>query len=265
MIKKVLSSIVLISIIWLQLSVAAFSDVIEDDVVRQSFEGQTLHIPACRIEIIEDNTAADLVNKNLSVPARNVGIIEDDVADKAFQNVTLNKPVPNTAIIEDEAVFKISGDKNSLTHKNNYKLIDETAETVYIVVFSSDSLKSEDLKIGQKVTFRVKEDVCKGGKVFVKKDTTVEAFIENISKREKYGDPEEIEVGRFATVDTDGNIINLIGGVRKQGVNRAKWVKPVFYTGYCALPFGAPLMLVGFIKGGKAKIEPNQNYKLYYE
>lgn len=264
MIKKFFSLVILTGIISLQLGVVAFSDVIEDDVAAQAFNGKSLFKPACSIEIIEDGLAKDLQGKSLSVPANKPGIIEDDIANKAFQGLVLSKPIPKSVLIEDE-VAKNLGAENLARPQLKCKLIDENAEIVKVSVYVVNSITAEDLQIGQNINFKIKEDVSRNGKIFIKKDTSVTAFIENIAKVEKYGDPEEIEAGRFITTDVDGNIVSLSGIVRKQGANRAKWAKPIFWAGYCTLPFGAPLMLTYFVKGGKAKITPKQNYKLYYE
>ncbi len=230
MIKKKLSCFVLLIIILFQYS-CAVAQVIEDGVALQAFKGQNLSRPACKKQVIEDESIQDL-------------------KDKKFVKAVFNKDI----IVENDYIKE----QEIVRYKPSYKLIDENAEIVRIFVSAVNLITTKDgLKLGQKVNFKVSKDIYKNEVIFIKKDTSVEAFIELISAAGRCGDPDEIEIGRFSTKDINGNIINLTGTIRKQGADRGIWVRPLYNTGYGAIFY--------FVKGGKTRIKPEQNFELYYE
>lgn len=214
-------------------------------------------------EIIEDEAAKELSkNQTLSKNEFKPETIEDEIADKTYKGkhflqVTTKKEIIIEKIdIPDTGIQKVKTVTKPITED----------DVINVYVCSATTIgSSSGKKVGDKVYFKVSQDVYKNGKLFIKKDTDSEAVLENISKQAMGGDPEEIEIGSFSTRDAGGNLINLTGSVRKQGANRATWVKPIVYTGYASIPFGAPLMVVVLVKGGKARITPKENYKLYYE
>lgn len=241
MVKRSCSFLVLFCLIFFQ-SILAIAEVIEDDVVSQSFKGQSLSKPVYKREIIEDEVVKDLQNKNLTRPEYKKTVFDDEIIKNDVSVKACTKPAVH------------------------YKLIDENAEIVRISMSPATLITTKNgLKIGQQVSFIILKDVYKNGELFIKKDTSVNAFIELISKAERYGDPDEIELGRFSTKDIKGNIVELDGTIRKQGANRAKWVKPLYYIGASAPIPCAPLMVFYFVKGGKTKIAPEQSFELYYQ
>ena len=183
-----------------------------------------------------------------------------------FKDKKLEIPVYKKVLLEDEVVKNDSKIQSCTKSAVHYKLIDENAEIVKVFVCSTNVITTKNsLKIGQNLDFKVVKDVYKNGVIFIKKDTPVNAFIELISKADRYGDPDEIEVGRFSTKDATGNSVELVGTVRKQGANRGKWAKPLYYAGLSVPLFGTPLLLCYFVKGGKTCIKTEQNFELYYE
>lgn len=239
MIKKYLSGFILLSLLLLNLPV--FAEIIEDEVAKEAFAGKTFTKPEYKKEIITDNDEIALKNKNLSKPQ--------------FKNVTF----------EDDSSKNDPHLQNCIKPAVHYKLIDENAEIVKIPIHSAKLIKpKDDIKIGQTLIFTVSKDVFKDGKIFIKQNTPVNAYVELISKAARFGDPDEIELGRFSAKDINGNTIDLDGTIRKQGADRGKWAKPLYYAG-ATVPFGAPLMLFYFVKGGKVKITQGETFELYYE
>lgn len=229
MTKKILFYIFLIFILF-DYSYA-FAEIIEDDVVLPSLKGQVLSKPNCGKISIKDEALKDLKNEKFVKPAFKQELIEE-----------------NLYLKEQEIVKNIP----------SYKLIDENAEVVKVSIHSVNLITTKDgLKIGQKVEFKVAKDVYKNDKIFIKKDTPIDAFIELISKAGRFGEPDEIEIGRFFTKDVKNNPVELVGTVRKQGADRGIWVRPLYNTGYGAIFY--------FVKGGRTKIKPEHNFELYYE
>ncbi len=214
-------------------------------------------------EIIEDEATKELSkNQTLQKSEFNPEIIEDEIADKTYKGKHFSQVTPKKEIIIEK--IEITETKIQKTNSSAKPITEDDVINVYVypsITISSSSLR----RTGEKVHFKILQDVYKDGKLFIKKDTDSEAVLENISKPAMGGDPEEIEIGSFSTRDIAGNLINLTGSIRKQGANRATWVKPIVYAGYVSIPFGAPLMVTVLVKGGKARITPKENYKLYYE
>lgn len=241
MIQKFLSGAILFNMIFFQ-STVVLSQIIEDEVAIQAFQGQNLSKPVFKKETIEDETALELKDKNLTRPVYKKVLVEDEIIKNDTSVQACTKPAVH------------------------YKLIDENAELIRVFVYATKLITTKNLlTIGQKVDFKVSKDVCKKGEVFIKEGTPVNAFIELISESGRYGDPDEIELGRFSTKDAKGNPVELSGTIRKQGANRGKWAKPLYYAGLSVPLFGAPLLLCYFVKGGKTNIKPDQNFELYYE
>ena len=241
MIKKYLSGFILANILLLH-STIVFAEIIVDDVAKKAFEGKVFVKPEYKKEIITDYAENDLKNQNLTKPAFKKVILEDD----------LIKNNPNLT--------------NAVKPVANYKLIDENAQVIKIPIHSLSYITSKnDVKLGQTVTFETTEDIYKNNKLFIRQKTPVTAYVELITKAGRYGDPDEIELGRFCTKDINNNAVEIDGTIRKQGADRGKWAKPLYYIGISA-PFPcAPLMLFYFVKGGKSKIKETEVFKLYYE
>jgi len=242
MIKKAFSAVLLLNILALQ-SGFAFAQIIEDDVAIQSFKGQKFVKPVCVKQIQRDEAFLE----------SNSGKQPKPVFKLILQEDTFIKEQPPAII--------------SAKHVVHYKIIDENAEIVKISVCSARdiNLKKEPLKVNQLLDFKVADDVCRGGEIFIKKDTTVNAVVELVSKSDKFGDPQELELGQLWTKDIKGNMIELEGTIRKEGANRGKWAKPLYYAGGYVPIFGAPFLLCYFVKGGKVKLSPKQKFDFYYE
>lgn len=265
MLKKILSSIISVFILLLQSNFAVFAQEIKDDVTERSFKGQNLSKPAFKHAIIQDDIIQNL-DKNAGKPAFNQEAIKDDTLPTYLKKEQLKKPTVENIVIIDKSPTKSVDNQDFVKPDGKYKLIDENAETVYVYVSPINLLVTKKgLYEGEKVNFKVVSDVKKNGELFIKKDTPVEAFVETVTKSSFAGDPAELVIGRLITKDINKNAVNLAGEINKKGANRALWVKPLMYIGYCVPIFGTPLLLLFFVKGGKAKIKPKNQFKLYYE
>lgn len=241
MFRKILTIAFLANLILFQCHIV-LAEIIEDDVALQSFKGQVLSKPVYKKEMIEDECAQDFKDKNLI------------------------KPVFKQVLLEDKFIENRPDVKTCTKHIVHYKFIDENAEIVKIPVSAVNLITTKDgLKLGQTVEFKVTKDVYKNGQLFIKNGTSVSAIVELISKAERYGDPDEIELGRFSTKDVKSNTVELVGNVRKQGADRGKWAKPLYYMG-ASVPYPCGILMVFyFVKGGKTNIKPEQTFELYYE
>jgi len=265
MIKKIFIFTISFYIFIWQCNIAVFAADIEDELSAQVFKEQNLENPIYTQEIIQDECIKNLNDKS-DKPIISQEFLNDELLSNGLNEKQLQKPTVNNTIIIDYIPDKESNNQNLMKFDGKYKFIDENDQTVYIPISSINLLATQKgLFEGKKVNFIVISDVMKNGEVFIKKDTPVEAFVETITKSSFAGDPAELIIGRFTSKDINGNKICITGEIDKKGANRALWVKPLMYAGYCVPIFGTPLLLLYFVKGGKAKIKPKCKFKLYLE
>ncbi len=123
-------------------------------------------------------------------------------------------------------------------------------------------------KEGQKLEFRVVDNVFCDGKLIIKKNTKANATLETIITSGMNGFPAEIIIRNFELADLydSSNEIKiknsqLIDIITKKGQNRALWVYPLKWA-LTPIPFVGSL--TNLIKGGHAKITPEEVFVIYY-
>ena len=98
-------------------------------------------------------------------------------------------------------------------------------------------------------------DVNYKGK-FYPAGTPVRARLETLSPRGTWGTPAEIVIGNFSIGGKP-----LYGEITRNGTNRILWVRPLAIAG--GIFFGTGIFFM-FIKGGHAKIKPDEIFTVYY-
>ena len=247
-------------------------EVIKDEVPASNLKSEQTLKPQMDTFKIDDNAVQDLKNQNLTKPVVNKQVIKEDIPLLKIKSEQAVKPAIESTVIEDKVIpqnlkAKTLRELNPKKPAFNYQSIDYDTNNISIPIASINflTIKKTYLDEGQKVSFKVVEDVIKNGELFIKKETPVSGIIETITKSSRGGDPEELIIGRFETQDIYGNKISLAGEVQKKGANRALWIRPLVWVG-CASFFGSPLVVLLLIKGGRVKILPTQTFKLdYYE
>ncbi len=87
--------------------------------------------------------------------------------------------------------------------------------------------------------------------------TIVKGRVETVSANAMNGDPANVVIGSF---EMQG--ISLYGEISKTGADRMLWIKPLS----CVMGlFGIPGFALMFVRGGHAKIKPNEVYKVYFQ
>lgn len=156
--------------------------------------------------------------------------------------------LPSYAIIEDDFV-NATLDKN-LKIKKQKETTPNSGIPIQIRIKEDFTTKSKPEE-GDFIEFETVEDF----KSF-SAGTTVKGRIEFISMNCIWGVPADIVIGNFQI----GNIA-LYGEIHKGGANRIIWLRPATIVG--TFFFGAGLALIP-IRGGHAKIKPEQIYTVYY-
>ena len=117
----------------------------------------------------------------------------------------------------------------------------------------------EHLIEGQDISFVVKYDVRNNGKILLHSGDVVNAKIETVITSGMNGFPAEIIIDDF-NVSNIGNS-KLLCTYTKAGQNRSLLVYPLKWA-LTPIPFAGTV--TNFIKGGHAKIKPDDTVVIYY-
>lgn len=236
----------LILFISLNIIVLPAYSIIDDEFVQRSLP-KTLKIQNYEKLEIEDFFVEKTLNKNLKIKqVKNNNIVDEFALSNKNKNI-YSKPkvdfseqviVSNKAIKPNVAVARF--DDNSLP--------------IQIAVKKSFSTKQK-IDEGDYIEFETLSDVKIKNKTYPK-GSTVMARVETLSLNKIWGVPSDLTVGNFSL---DNNL--LFGEINKTGANRSFWLYPTVYVTSCF--FGIGLLLIP-IRGGHAKIKPNQTYTVYY-
>lgn len=252
---------------------------IEDEIATAAFKGKHLSKPVYTPEIIEDKIAQKTFkDQKLSKYIFKLHIIEDKIVTNSYKDKKLSKPVYKYTVLEDRvALDSFKGQKLKKT-VFKYNLLDEDTIDIEVTVSALSEIKtshahfeiieskhtgSGKFDIGDKVSFRIKNDVIKDGKLLIRKGTLVKAIVGNIVPSSNRGAPAEVTVERFITRDINGNKVELAGEIKKRGINL---YLPYFILAVAGTPFtfGASQALL-YMHGGQAKIKYGEEFTLYYE
>jgi len=220
--------------------------IIEDDFVQKNLKSSKKQVVAT-IDI-KDEFIEQTLNKNLKIKNAKELNITDAFAEKNTNKNIYNKPEVNFS----EQI--VSASSKIIKPKNNAIILDENSIPIKIGIKETFSTKQE-IDEGDFVEFKTLSEIKIKNKIYPI-NSTVKARIETISSNKTWGVPSDLTVGNFSL---DG--IPLYGEINKTGANRSLWLYPTIYLS--SMFFGVGFLLVP-IRGGHAKIEPNQTYTIYY-
>lgn len=195
-------------------------------------------------------------------------VIEDDLEKYLDKNLKIKEYKYRN--IYDENLPKVSNKKrrgvlvdfeeffpkNPVHFVKKKVIIDGISDTTTIKIKIKNYLTTKSFpKEGEMVEFETIEDV-KIRNVLYKKGTTIKGRIENISQNESYGVPADMILSNFKLGE-----ISLAGDIEKAGANRTLWLRPVVWV--TSSFFGAGYLLIP-IRGGHAKIRPEEVFEIYY-
>mgnify|MGYP001625043758 CR=1 FL=1 len=117
--------------------------------------------------------------------------------------------------------------------------------------------------IGDRVAFKVVNDVKKDGQLLIAKDTIVYAKIAEVSPRAMGGAPAEMTIESFEMYDKKGNLVPLDGQIASSGYSLSFWIG-LAELATTPFLFGLAVPLLRLLPGGQAVISPRKNYVVYY-
>lgn len=204
---------------------------------------------SCCAAIIIDDFAENTLDKNLKIHPHKEVIIEDEFLPTSVTTKTLRK-ISNQ--LQSEVLPNIK-----TTNPQRKKLVISENEKEYILVRIKESFTTKSKpEEGSYLEFVTTEDKYIKGKLYPA-NTPIKARIETFSPRAMWGSPADIVISNFYIND-----IPLYGNISKTGKNNTLWVRPLACI--AGVAFGTGFFFM-FIKGGQAKINKNEVFKLYFE
>lgn len=221
---------------------------ISDDFVEKTLSNKQ-KVMTVQQPVIKDTFVEKTINTNAKYkPAKN-NVIIDSFAENNKNKNQYTKPVVDFSeqkiIVSQKTTqprkIAITNEENSIPIKIRVKNYISTKQKFD----EGDFIEFETLS-----EVKIKNKVYPAG-------TIVKARIETISYNKIWGVPSDLIIGNFSI---DGK--RLAGEISKTGANRSLWLYPTIYM--TTLFFGVGLLLIP-IRGGHAKIKPQQSFTVYYQ
>lgn len=231
------------------------------------------------IPTIEDEAITSLKNTHAKKVEYKNTIIEDDLISALPKTQSAKKHKYKQEILSDEKI--VMSDENKKLKRSDYKKSVKTEAGLAVVLKPINKIctKSKRLKyqnengtdsvnlpypyVGDRVAFKVVEDVIYNEKTVIEKDTIVYAKIGEVSPRAMGGAPAEMTIEGFEIYDKNGKLIPLDGEIASSGVSLSFWIG---LAELATTPFliGLAVPLLRLLPGGQAVVSPRKNYIVYY-
>lgn len=222
---------------------------IKDDFAEKTLSKE-MHIKSLQYQNIQDDFVEQTINKTLKPKTLKTVIIEDTFAQKNTNKNQYSKP----NVQFDEQLITTS---TKTTTPRKILLITEDENSTPIKIRIKKYLSSKHkVDEGDYVEFETVADTIINKKNYPA-GTIIKGRIETLSLNKIWGVPSDLTVGNFSI---DGKPLN--GEISKTGANRSLWLYPTVYM--TTFFFGVGLLLIP-IRGGHAKIKPQQIYTVYYQ
>ena len=235
----------LLSLICFSLAIyPCFALDISDSFVEASLD-KNLKIKPMEHELITDSFAESNTNQNVSI--KPAGLIVDK-----FAEANTNKSFKKAQIVIDETLPKVAKSDDRIKKA----VFDYSKKEIAVPIKAVRLVSTKDNpEEGSFVEFETTNDVVINNKTY-SKGTKVLGRIETVSMNYSLGVPADLTVGNFRI----GNEL-IATEIHKTGANRSLWVKPCSYVGLCFFGLGVLIMP---IRGGHAKISPDESLTIYY-
>lgn len=139
----------------------------------------------------------------------------------------------------------------------NYESLERVP--IKLQITNSISTKKDNIYDGEKLEFRVREDVFYDNKIIIKKGTIVKAEIETYITRGWNGIPAALIIDNFEIPNIEKDKLKSL--YIKKGANRTIYILPVKWALTPLPPTGS---FTNIILGGHAKITPKDKIVIYY-
>ena len=199
--------------------------------------------------LIEDEFIDKTLDKNLKIKNTNYIPPVDEFTQNNLKKNTFSKK----EVSFDE---KIPTPPKEKTFAKKVAIIDEK-DFIPVKVKIKEAFSTKNkIEEGDFIEFETIEEIKIKNKVYPEK-TTVKARIETISANSFRGIPADLTIGNFSIDNTF-----LQGEINKTGANRSLWLYPTIIAGDIFFFAGE---LLNVVKGGHAKIKPQEIFTIYLE
>lgn len=248
------------------IGIKAFADnLIQDNFVEKTLANKQKVIHVNNYVSIEDSYV-DSTLKNVSIQEKpNVVAISDSYVDDKlsnFKTLVNNQSKSQELIIQDELANKIVSKSVAKSPSQTLSYDFESVNQIPVKLSIINAISSKSpLVEGQKLEFKVLNDVKINDRQILKKDTVVNATLETVSQRQAFGVPANLVIDNFVIQDPAFKDVKLEGMINKIGANRSLWVYPL---GYTFTPFFGAGLVVFTVRGGQAIIKNTDEYTVNY-
>lgn len=208
--------------------------------------------------VIEDEIANELAStalKNKKKKKYQKALISDEEVILTEENKKFRRPVYTGKVKTENGLEVVLKPVNKIKTKSAYTKIKHEKKV--------NKLKTPLPSIGERVAFRVVNDVEKDGKILIAKNTIVYAKIGEVSPRAMGGAPAEMTIESFEMMDRNGKLIPLDGEISSSGYSLSFWIG-LAELATTPFLFGLAVPLLRLLPGGQAVISPRKNYVVYY-
>lgn len=175
-----------------------------------------------------------------------------------YQNFLLNS-IESRKLLETKLQNNNSEQFEKPKASNEYDFTDTDSVTIKLNTLQTLSTRDKTLHDAQDVKLIVKDDYYYKDELIAKKGEIVSAKVETIISSGMNGIPYYIYLGDFKFDNLSSS--KLLCHYSKGGVNRMYWVMPLKWSLTFLPPTGS---LTNFIKGGHAKIKPDDVITVQY-
>lgn len=182
-------------------------------------------------------------------------IISDEEVILTEEHKKFKRPVYTGHVKTENGLEVVLKPVNKIKTKNSYLKVKDDKKV--------NKFKTPMPAIGERVAFRVVNDVEKDGEVLIPKNTVVYAKIGEVSPRAMGGAPAEMTIEGFEMMDKQGKLIPLDGEIASSGYSLSFWIG-LAELATTPFLFGLAVPLLRLLPGGQAVVSPRKNYVVYY-
>lgn len=228
--------------------------VIEDELVNDLNVGNTEKI-VYKQRLLEDETdSIKCSSKNKKHKYKNE-IVQDEPILMSNENKKYKRSDYKKQVKTENGAIVVLKPVNKIKTRNGYLIVHNKNK--------DDKIKMSYPYIGDKVAFKVVNDVIKDGKVIIPKETIVYAKIGAVSPRAMGGAPAEMRIEDFEMYKPDGTRVSLDGEIESSGYSLSFWIGVAeLATTPFLIGFAVPVLRL--LPGGQAVVSPRKNYVVYY-
>lgn len=131
---------------------------------------------------------------------------------------------------------------------------------IKIMPLEKISTANDEIEVGDKVPFKVIDDVYRNKRLFIKKDTTMYGTVDFVKENGWFGNNAQVGFKTFRVRNTAGKLTTFNSELSLDGFDTLKWFNPKWkrFFNYCSIVF----------RGNEVDINPktsNPEFEIWYQ